>query len=229
MKFDIRLDSHVMDSSTSLVLLCAPMTTVGSKNNLHTGLFRSVISLLIMRFIIFDLEATCWKDERRPAETETIEIGAVELDGNGAIQSEFDCFIKPVVHPQLTKFCRDLTSIAQSDVDGAETFAAAFARFVEWAKSDGSDLTLVSWGDFDPRQLQVDCTRAGVDYPASFARHVNIKIRFGEARGIKPVGMARALKMLEFPLSGTHHRGIDDARNIAAIAQTMMAQLSEFG
>ena len=178
-----------------------------------------------MRYIIFDLEATCWKDERRPLETETIEIGAVALDQNGAMESEFGCFVRPVVHPQLSGFCRDLTSIAQSDVDGAETFEVAFARFVEWAQEGGEPLTLVSWGDFDPRQLQLDCTRAGVEYPASFSRHLNIKRRFGETRGIKPVGMARALKMLELPLSGTHHRGIDDARNIAAIAQQIWSAL----
>ncbi|HWO78436.1 MAG TPA: 3'-5' exonuclease, partial [Bacillus sp. (in: firmicutes)] len=36
----------------------------------------------------------------------------------------------------------------------------------------------------------------------------------GKERG---VGMARALEMLKLPLEGTHHRGIDDARNIAKI------------
>ncbi len=179
-----------------------------------------------MRFIIFDLEATCWKEQQKPREMETIEIGAVALDADGAVQSEFGCFVRPVVHPKLTDFCRKLTSIAQSDVDSAEPFAAAFARFVEWAKTDGESLVLVSWGDFDPRQFQLDCARAGVEYPASFATHVNIKQRFALARDIKPVGMVRALKMLEIPLTGTHHRGIDDARNIAAIAQTMLEQLS---
>ena len=179
-----------------------------------------------MRFLIFDLEATCWKDDHAPAEMETIEIGAVELDAFGAPQSEFGCFVRPVVHPQLSDFCRDLTSIQQSDVDKAETFSVAFARFVEWAETGGEPLTLVSWGDFDPRQLQLDCARAGIEYPASFARHVNIKQRFALARNLKPVGMARALKMLEIPLSGTHHRGIDDARNIASIAQQIWPALT---
>ncbi len=31
------------------------------------------------------------------------------------------------------------------------------------------------------------------------------------------MGMAGALKQLEIPLEGTHHRGIDDAWNIAEI------------
>ncbi|OMG46548.1 hypothetical protein BK140_26615 [Paenibacillus macerans] len=33
----------------------------------------------------------------------------------------------------------------------------------------------------------------------------------------KGVGMERALKMLDLPLDGTHHRGIDDAKNISKI------------
>ena len=180
-----------------------------------------------MRFIIFDLEATCWKNEPFSDKMEIIEIGAIALDENGVMESEFGCFVRPIVHPQLSDFCRQLTSITQEDVDGAQTFAPAFARFVEWAQTGGEPLTLVSWGGFDPRQLQSECARANIEYPASFARHVNIKQRFARARQMeKPVGMARALKMLEIPLAGTHHRGIDDARNIAAIAQTMMEHLS---
>lgn len=178
-----------------------------------------------MRKIIFDLEATCWKDQHEPQEMETIEIGAIALDENGAVESEFGCFVRPVAHPQLSDFCLKLTSIPQSEVDGAETFASAFARFVAWAEQGGEPFTLISWGNFDPRQLQTDCARANVKYPASFGHHVNIKTRFSEAHNIKPVGMARALKILKLTLTGTHHRGIDDARNIAAIAQTMLEHL----
>ena len=32
-------------------------------------------------------------------------------------------------------------------------------------------------------------------------------------------GMTAALDLLGLPLAGTHHRGIDDARNIARIVQ----------
>lgn len=39
------------------------------------------------------------------------------------------------------------------------------------------------------------------------------------------VGMERALSMLELPLEGTHHRGIDDAKNIAKIFVKIFDQL----
>jgi len=39
---------------------------------------------------------------------------------------------------------------------------------------------------------------------------------FSEKQGLKKKqGMAGALKLCGLPLEGTHHRGIDDARNIA--------------
>jgi len=38
----------------------------------------------------------------------------------------------------------------------------------------------------------------------------------------RPVGMAQALKELGLPLEGTHHRGIDDARNIAHILHRLL-------
>jgi myo-inositol-1(or 4)-monophosphatase len=45
----------------------------------------------------------------------------------------------------------------------------------------------------------------------------NLKRRFAKARKIKEVGMARALQMVGLPLDGSHHRGLDDARNIAEL------------
>ena len=45
-----------------------------------------------------------------------------------------------------------------------------------------------------------------------------IKEAFSNALGTrKRFGMAGALRQLGLPLTGTHHRGIDDARNIARI------------
>jgi len=35
--------------------------------------------------------------------------------------------------------------------------------------------------------------------------------------------MKEALRILHIPLEGTHHRGIDDARNIAKIVKKIMA------
>ena len=44
-------------------------------------------------------------------------------------------------------------------------------------------------------------------------KHQHHKIR----ETTRPLGMKGALAMEDIPLEGTHHRGIDDARNIAKI------------
>lgn len=48
--------------------------------------------------------------------------------------------------------------------------------------------------------------------------HTNAKAVFTEAHGLRRrPGMARALEIAGLPLEGRHHRGVDDAWNIAAL------------
>ena len=48
--------------------------------------------------------------------------------------------------------------------------------------------------------------------------HINVKELFRQVTRIpRKVGMSQALDILGYPLQGTHHRGGDDAFNIARI------------
>jgi inhibitor of KinA sporulation pathway (predicted exonuclease) len=74
-----------------------------------------------------------------------------------------------------------------------------------------------SWGDYDRRQLEADCLRHRLPYPMP-GRHVNLEALFSATLGLrKKLGMAEALRQVGLDLHGTHHRGIDDARNIARL------------
>lgn len=78
-----------------------------------------------------------------------------------------------------------------------------------------------SWGNYDKSQFLQDCKFHNVSYPFG-TEHRNIKTEFSEYLGVsRKFGMAEALKYLGMELQGTHHRGIDDARNIAAIYRYM--------
>ncbi|NWF58387.1 MAG: exonuclease domain-containing protein [Fischerella sp.] len=176
-------------------------------------------------FLIVDVEATCSNDNSIPRyETEIIEIGAVMLNGDTwIIESEFQQFIRPVRHPHLTNFCTQLTTIRQEDVDAASTFPDVISRFKEWIYSFPNHI-FCSWGDYDKNQFIRDCKFHNVPYPFS-SEHRNIKKEFSEYCGIsQKFGMAQALQHLGIKLQGTHHRGIDDARNIAAIFRHMNTQ-----
>jgi inhibitor of KinA sporulation pathway (predicted exonuclease) len=171
-------------------------------------------------YLIIDLEATCSDTgEVPPREMETIEIGAViQCAKTFEVQSELQQFIKPVRHPNLTEFCTQLTSIRQADVDAALPFFAAMQRLQQWLV-DFPDYLFCSWGDYDKRQIEQDCQFHGVGYPFT-STHMNLKKAFSESLGLKKkFGMAEALKHLGLKLQGTHHRGIDDARNMAQIVR----------
>lgn len=167
-------------------------------------------------FLVIDLEATCDDQGRIPRQDmETIELGAVLVDGDSmAPISEFQRFIKPAVHRTLTPFCRELTSIRQEDVDGAASFPEVIRDLEAWLSP--RQALFGSWGAYDRGQLQQDADRYNMSIPW-LSPHLNIKKEFSRMVGGKPCGMAAALEKLKLPLKGTHHRGIDDARNIARL------------
>lgn len=177
-----------------------------------------------MRYVIVDLEATCWENVRNPDRMETIEIGAVELLTADALPSrEFSRFIRPVMERELSEFCCRLTTIRQQDVDEADEFWSVFPEFLQWIGEE--PFVLCSWGGYDLNQFRVDCRRHGIEFPASFERHINLKKEFARLMGVKVCGMKRALGHAKLPLAGTHHRGIDDARNIARLATLVLPAL----
>lgn len=169
-----------------------------------------------MRFIIFDLEATCW-DQWEKKDNETIEIGAVMVNENKQIISEYVQFIKPTKYPILSDFCKNLTSIRQEDVDHAPLFPVAIEDFKSWIGVDGQDYVLCSWGFYDRKQFESDSALHHLD-TSWIQNHISLKHQHGQIRHLKrAIGMQNALELEGFRLDGTHHRGIDDARNITKI------------
>lgn len=165
-------------------------------------------------FLVIDLEATCDDGGRLPSrEMETIEVGAVLVEADTlAPIDEFQSFIRPVRHPQLRPFCTQLTSITQRDVDGAPLFPEVMIKLGEFLR--GRDALFCSWGAYDRRQLDQDARFHKISLPLG-DQHFNIKQGFADQLHDRPVGMAGALRRVGLTLKGTHHRGIDDARNIA--------------
>ncbi|WP_413165217.1 exonuclease domain-containing protein [Capilliphycus salinus ALCB114379] len=171
--------------------------------------------------LVIDLEATCCDRQTIDrSEMEIIEIGAVMVETKNLTSvSEFQTFVKPVRHPILTEFCQQLTSITQAQVDQAPLYPDAINNLKTWL-SPYSDYDLIwgSWGDYDRRQFQQDSEFHRLPFPLGYS-HINLKNMFSKSQGLKGrYGMAKALKLANIPLEGTHHRGIDDTRNIARLS-----------
>jgi len=179
-----------------------------------------------MRYVIFDLEATCWETGSKPTRMEIIEIGAVLLPhADAQPEREFARFVKPIAELTLSTFCTQLTSITRADVDSAADFRVVFPEFLNWIGVE--PYTLCSWGAYDLNQFRVDCQRHQIAIPSAFERHINLKKAFAGWKNIKPCGMKAALNILGINLEGQHHRAIDDARNIAKIASVLLPVLAQ--
>ena len=180
-----------------------------------------------MLFII-DVEATCWssleeKEKLDYPESEIIELGgAIITKTNGFdIITSFSEFIKPLRNQILSKYCTDLTSIKQKDINIADNFSISFPRFLKTAKNYMNNISFeevifASWGEYDKEQIKKDCKLFNIDYP--FNKHWNIKWGFSKLFNTKKgYGVLKALKKLDITFKGVHHRGKDDAYNIANI------------
>ncbi|WP_447005409.1 exonuclease domain-containing protein [Saccharothrix isguenensis] len=165
---------------------------------------------------VVDVEATCWDGEPPPGQVhEIIEVGLTTVD---LAAGERVGKHRVVVRPQrsaVSPFCTELTGLTQAEVDTGVTFAEA-CRLLE-VEHEAGVRPWASWGDYDREQFTRQCRATGVRYPFG-RRHWNVKLVFAQAHGLrKRPGMARALTVAGLPLEGRHHRGDDDAWNIAAL------------
>ena len=172
-----------------------------------------------MHIVIFDLEATCWDRGENQLISEIIEIGAVKIDTDtNKVIDEFQIFVKPLMNPVLSKFCKTLTHIAQADVDRGEGLKSALSKFNDFCANSN----FMSWGFYDRKQIERECFLKKIDTPllskiSGVNKHISLKHRFGDVFGCQPPGLGKAIQMVGLKFEGTAHRGIDDAKNIARV------------
>lgn len=124
----------------------------------------------------------------------------------------------------MSDFCTELTGLTQADVERGVTFSEACRILVEEYGAGTRPWT--SWGEYDRRQFARQSQADGVAYPFGYPTertHTNAKAVFTTAYGLgKKPGMDRALQIAGLPLEGRHHRGEDDAWNIAALVLDLL-------
>lgn len=172
-----------------------------------------------METVIFDIECSCEDKNINPNyNMETIEIGAVKIK-DGKIVDEFQSFVKPEYTESLTPFCQDLTKISYSDLENAPSFETVMLDFYDFIKGT----SIMSCGDFDKKFLTREIKGKKLDKPlglvmkAIWSSHSNLKVHYNNISGFKMAGMLEMAKRLNVKVEGAHHRGIDDARNLAKI------------
>lgn len=181
-------------------------------------------------YIVFDLEATCWDQQtgenlaenyyKQKNQMETIEIGAVKVDFNYNILDKFQSFVKPVLNPVLTEFCKTLTTITQEDVDSAKTFKEVYKDFTQWADRPSR---YIAWGQYDYNQLFKDCERSGIQL-FSNDKYRNGKFVIQDMRGFPGKGLGQEVKRYGLEFEGTPHRGLCDAIMVSKVLQAALKE-----
>ncbi|QBD80211.1 exonuclease domain-containing protein [Ktedonosporobacter rubrisoli] len=171
--------------------------------------------------LIVDIEATCWQTSIPPGqESEIIEIGLCLLDvASWKPQDKTSILVRPE-RSTVSPFCTQLTGLTQEQVEQGVSFAEA-CKLLQTAYASHERIW-ASYGEADRLRFERQCHSRQVAYPFA-PRHINIKALFALWYGLPhEVGMSTALEIAGLPLEGTHHRGDDDAWNIAALFAGMM-------
>lgn len=173
------------------------------------------------QILVVDIESTCWQDAPPPGqESEIIEIGICLFDVASAQRLEKDSILVKPDRSQVSEFCTQLTTLTQAQVDRGISFAAACSILKK--KYLSKERVWASYGDYDRRQFERQCESFKLSYPFG-TTHLNVKSLFAIIHALpQEVGMDRALEILNLPLEGTHHRGGDDAWNIASILSKLL-------
>ena len=174
------------------------------------------------KILVVDVEATCW-DVKPPPNgqiNEIIEIGLCFYDiENDNVEGKRSLLVKPVASV-ISPFCTRLTTLTPQLVDeqGLD-FAAACRILVE--EQQAREFLWASWGSYDQKIFRKQGRRLGVSYPFG-KKHMNVRSVFSGYHGGHRCGMTRALELAGLGLQGTHHRGHDDAWNIARLLQYLV-------
>lgn len=175
------------------------------------------------KLVVVDLEATCWdnEEERGNQKQEIIEIGACFLNLKTMEPEKKRSYLIRPRYSSISSFCTELTTIT---TELLEKYGQYFDEAINTFKKDFGikHRTWCSWGAYDRVQFERNCRLYKVKYP--FGRnHFNLKNLYSLRFSLSDeLGMAKALEHAGIELEGTHHRGCDDAWNIAKLAAKVL-------
>ncbi len=176
---------------------------------------------MLEKILVLDLECTCWEKQPPDGQTqEIIEIGLCMLDTFTLERSQKHSIMVKPERSAVSAFCTQLTTITPEEANKGVPFSEALHILTT---EFGAAATIwASFGDFDRKQLECQCRDMGFAYPFK-QTHLNVKVLSSLMLGLKrPLGMDGTLQKMGLPLEGIHHRGADDAWNIALILKHIL-------
>jgi inhibitor of KinA sporulation pathway (predicted exonuclease) len=178
--------------------------------------------------LVIDVESTCWMGKPpKDMKTDIIEIGVVEVDVLRQKVIGAESILVVPTTSEVGWFCKKLTTLTDKHVrENGIPFRDACRILME--KYRTKLRPWASWGDYDRNQFKRQCEREKIKYPFG-GTHINAKDLFSLVHKLdREFSMVDALTHLQLSLTGIHHRGVDDAQNIAELlVRTLWRSLGE--
>lgn len=168
-------------------------------------------------FLLFDLEANTERNSQLK-DMKIIQIGYLIFNTKFKILDKWSIFIKQEANaPKLSSFIKKLTWITETELNN-------WVYFKDWLKQflklyDKCDY-LLSYGNYDMKQIYSDCNNLEIKYPFeewnlwNYSKHFNIKDIIAKKLDIKSKWMESLIKYLWLKLEWKHHNWEDDCQNI---------------
>jgi inhibitor of KinA sporulation pathway (predicted exonuclease) len=175
--------------------------------------------------LVIDIESTCWDGGFPPKgeANDIIEIGLTPLEvATGRRLEKRSVLVRPE-RSKVSPFCTSLTTLTQEQVETGILFKDACKLLEDEYLSQ--ERLWASYGDYDRRQFEKQCRDQGIRYPFG-PSHLNVKTLCAIARAQPTeIGLPQALAFYGLKLEGTHHRGHDDAWNIAGLLWELLKKM----
>jgi inhibitor of KinA sporulation pathway (predicted exonuclease) len=175
------------------------------------------------RFLILDLEATCWPDisrEEQSLKNEIIQFGIVEVDlVNRCISREMSYFVKPKKNKILSSFCTELTGITQEQVDSAHDLTK-ISKEIRTFFNPGR-VAWGAWGD-DYNLIKRDCLEKNAVNPFNECYYDLQQLYAIKTAAKQRTTVANAMNQYGLTFEGSAHNALVDARNTAQLFLKML-------
>ncbi|CAD5118301.1 DgyrCDS7014 [Dimorphilus gyrociliatus] len=197
------------------------------KRQLYAESQRQLSQPTLDYIVVIDFEATTEETKGNDYPHEIIEFPIVLIDVKSAtVAGEFHEYVKPVLNPKLSKFCRTLTGISQKRIDVADEFPQVFSRAVKFLEERvfGTRWAILTDGPWDmSRFLYKQCSISRLPFPKWARKWINVRKVHANYYAVgKPKKIILMLEDLGKEFDGSLHSGIDDTRNIARIALSLL-------
>ncbi|MBD5525914.1 MAG: exonuclease domain-containing protein [Lachnospiraceae bacterium] len=117
-----------------------------------------------MNYVIMDLEwnqsSTGEEEVSKILPFEIIEIGAIKLNDERRMISEFSELIKPQVYHEMHRITRKLIHLQMEQLEQGRSFKEVMEQFREWC---GEDYIFCTWGPLDLTELQRNIRYYGME------------------------------------------------------------------